>query len=496
MLFAIINYKLRSFFIFLYCILDLRLFTMPSPTADGGAVEYEADYSSNPGHDASYWRQAIIDYVELAKYHLVQYVYKYTENYETKEFSADAVTGLEADNPTIIWAEDLSVNYTPNEGYTNIGPKFTISPPMVDGYVVNEINVRAEGENNYNVERMSDENEKYYPTYRFYANGAQDYSWTFDHKKYGSETDPIIVEINYYKGTTLTLNAMSGTVDGRSVSRYGYYYKTSSGSRYSYDFTLSDHMPTREDLEFGGWYADPAYSELVAPAGSSYTMNSSLRNYMSEQDDGNVTLYAAWLKDGEIVHTHSMTAVSAKVATCDKAGNNAYYYCSGCNKAFKDKDGNQETTVAAEIIPATGNHTSDKGTVTKKATPTATGTKVYKCTVCGQTIKTQTIAKTAKYKNPLTAKAKNPTVKYSKLKKKNQTIALKNAMTVSKAQGTVTYKKSNGNKKITINKKTGKITVKKGLKKGTYKVKIKVTATGNATYKSGSKTVTITIKVK
>lgn len=102
----------------------------------------------------------------------------------------------------------------------------------------------------------------------------------------------------------------------------------------------------------------------------------------------------------------------------------------------------------------------------------------------------------AKKANTLTVKAKKPTVKYSKLKKKNQTVARKKAITVSNAQGTVTYAKSSGNKKITINKKTGKITVKKGLKKGTYKVKIKVKAAGNASYKAATKTVTVTIKVK
>lgn len=40
-------------------------------------------------------------------------------------------------------------------------------------------------------------------------------------------------------------------------------------------------------------------------------------------------------------------------------------------------------------------HKSDSGTVTKKATCTATGTKIYKCTLCKATIKTETIAKVA-----------------------------------------------------------------------------------------------------
>ena len=98
--------------------------------------------------------------------------------------------------------------------------------------------------------------------------------------------------------------------------------------------------------------------------------------------------------------------------------------------------------------------------------------------------------------NPMTVKAKTKTVKYSDVKKKNVTVTKSDAMTVSKAQGTVTYSKSSGDSKITIDKKTGKITVKKGLKNGTYKVKIKVKAAGNTNYKSLTKTVTVTIKVK
>ena len=68
-------------------------------------------------------------------------------------------------------------------------------------------------------------------------------------------------------------------------------------------------------------------------------------------------------------------------------------------------------------------------------------------------------------------------------------------MTVSKAQGKVTFQKAKGNKKITV-AKNGKITVKKGLKKGTYKVKIKVKAAGNSAYNAKAITVTVTIKVK
>jgi len=100
--------------------------------------------------------------------------------------------------------------------------------------------------------------------------------------------------------------------------------------------------------------------------------------------------------------------------------------------------------------------------------------------------------------NPLKVKAKTVKVKFSKLKKKAQKLKVTKVVKFTKkGQGTLTYKKVKGNKKITINKKTGKVTIKKGLKKGTYKVKVKIKANGNANYKASAfKTITFKIKIK
>ena len=99
--------------------------------------------------------------------------------------------------------------------------------------------------------------------------------------------------------------------------------------------------------------------------------------------------------------------------------------------------------------------------------------------------------------NPLTVKGKTAKVKYSKLRKKTRTVSVSKILTTTKGTGSLRYVKLSGKKKITINKTTGKVTVKKKLKKGTYKIKVKVMSTGNASYKeSGWKTVTFKIKVK
>ena len=100
--------------------------------------------------------------------------------------------------------------------------------------------------------------------------------------------------------------------------------------------------------------------------------------------------------------------------------------------------------------------------------------------------------------NTLNVKGKTAIIKYKKLKKKARTLSVTKVIkTTNKGQGRLSYKKASGNKKITINKTTGKVTVKKGLKKGTYKMKVKVMAAGNADYKASVwKTVTFKVKIK
>lgn len=107
--------------------------------------------------------------------------------------------------------------------------------------------------------------------------------------------------------------------------------------------------------------------------------------------------------------------------------------------------------------------------------------------------------------NPLAVSGKTAKVKYSKLKKKAQTldvtkiINITNQINDSKTYTISSAKKGKKSfkKYFKIDTATGKVTVKKKLKKGTYKVTAKVTAAGNANYNaSDMKTVTFKVKVK
>lgn len=105
-----------------------------------------------------------------------------------------------------------------------------------------------------------------------------------------------------------------------------------------------------------------------------------------------------------------------------------------------------------------------------------------------------------KFYNTLTVKVAAKAVKRSVLKKKSVSVK---PVSIKKAKGKVTVAKVKSGtsskiyKKITVNKKTGAVKLKKGTyKKGTYKIKIKVKAAGNSDYKASTKTITTKIKVK
>ena len=183
-------------------------------------------------------------------------------------------------------------------------------------------------------------------------------------------------------------------------------------------------------------------------------------------------------------HDHiPQVSVPGIPATCTKDGKTAEEKCSVCG----------EILTAQEPIPALG-HNWGNWTTKKAATTTAEGKETRTCSRCGAK-ETRSVPKLPKKANPITVKSKSPSV--SKTAKKAQTIKASDAFTIKNAQGTVTFKKKSGSSgKLSINSKTGLITVKKGTEKGTYKIVVAVTAAGNKQYKAGTKTVTVKVKVK
>lgn len=140
-------------------------------------------------------------------------------------------------------------------------------------------------------------------------------------------------------------------------------------------------------------------------------------------------------------------------------------------------------------------------TVVKKATATAMGQTKYTANFKNSAFKQQTVTKTdIKINQPMVvaskATSKKPAiVKFAKLRNKNQAVAAKYVYKISNAQGKVSCKKLSGNAYITV-ASNGNIVIKKGLKKGLYSVKVRVTAAGGTKYKAGYKDVLVYVQVK
>ena len=74
-------------------------------------------------------------------------------------------------------------------------------------------------------------------------------------------------------------------------------------------------------------------------------------------------------------HTHHMTPVAAKDATCTEDGNKAYYVCSGCGKWYEDATGNVEIVDHNSVVIDHPGHDWKEATCTDPKT----------CSRCGDT---------------------------------------------------------------------------------------------------------------
>ncbi|WP_155829210.1 hypothetical protein [Butyrivibrio sp. AD3002] len=105
--------------------------------------------------------------------------------------------------------------------------------------------------------------------------------------------------------------------------------------------------------------------------------------------------------------------------------------------------------------------------------------------------------KIKKAPNPIAIKThKNYKVKYSKIKKSSLVVPYGKLFRASKAIGKKRYFIVKGSNVASVDKSTGKVTIKKGVKKGTYDITVKVTAQGDRNHEKGVVTGTFRITVK
>ena len=138
-----------------------------------------------------------------------------------------------------------------------------------------------------------------------------------------------------------------------------------------------------------------------------------------------------------VPHTHNLTLVAAKAATCTEGGKEAYYKCEGCGKFYEDVLGTKEITGLASWGNIAKIAHTTKQTVTK-ATPTANGEIVNYCSVCKKTLSTTVIPNASSIKLKATSLTYNGKVRTPKVIVKDETgkTLVKNTdYTVSYAKG-------------------------------------------------------------
>ena len=184
-----------------------------------------------------------------------------------------------------------------------------------------------------------------------------------------------------------------------------------------------------------------------------------------------------------VPHTHNLTLVAAKAATCTEGGKEAYYKCEGCGKFYEDVLGTKEITDLASWGNIAKIAHTTKRTVTK-ATPTANGKIVNYCSVCKKTLSTTVIPKASSIKLKATSLTYNGKVRTPKVIVKDRT----GKTLVKNTDYTVSYAKGR--------KYVGKYAVKitfKGKYSGTKTLyfTIKPKATSISSLKAGSKKFTV-----
>ena len=285
-------------------------------SGNSGGSSWADSGPDKDGFATDVWPVGSIRYVQLPKYHPIEYRYRCNgQDIPAADLATMKFYNDQPANPEVIWAEDLSSNFIPYETamrydeWTKFraGNVFTFSRPYIEGYYYTDMQIGTHGDNFWCWEPTNAGDAQTY-TARFRYNGDTDFNWTFTNKKEGDEADPIVVYVNYVRdGTypsTLTVNANGGTIDGQPERMFNFYYS------YDYDhaFDPAAHTPTRDGYVFDGWYADAACTKIVSPAADNGVdvdgsklyesdVRSNLRSYgRTLRDNGSYhfCLYAKW----------------------------------------------------------------------------------------------------------------------------------------------------------------------------------------------------------
>lgn len=301
----------------------------------------------------------------------------------------------------------------------------------------------------------------------------------------------------YYYKTGYDVNKYGEPSGDKALVNVESWQQYTDGTRFSDDFG-TDYpndvsFPLCLEALQGGEDSNYIPMQVFVPVMEAITAGSGTQNVYLKLDYSTLTKTTADDKDFAEQETiarptptpaekKSQTVKAAHTSYSKKYGDKAFSLGAKASTALSFKTSNSKVATVNKYGKVT-----IKGVGTAKITVTAKETDTYR-----KAVKTITV-KVVKGTPTVTAKVTSKTLKYTSVKKSTQSFSLGAAVN---SKGTLSYKKTYGTSAITVNSKTGKIYVKKGLKKGTYRVKIQIKAAARGYYNAGSKTVTVTVKVK
>ncbi len=144
----------------------------------------------------------------------------------------------------------------------------------------------------------------------------------------------------------------------------------------SVDFTTTSNTSNLEGHYIKGSWAELKADATVFAAVSAYATEAP--SYWKVDADTGMVYFGVTAIANAVPHTHSLTKVDAKAATCTETGNVEYYKCS-CGKYFSDAAGTAEITDKTSVVLAidAANHTGAAQYVHIEGTETHK--QVYDC---------------------------------------------------------------------------------------------------------------------
>ena len=365
------------------------------------------------------------------------------------------------------WADCYSGNYSIKLNFTSANESFTETSSENDNTLFNansiSVNAKYDGQ-------IADNDEKDFYRFTLPSSGRIDLIATAEMREinyhiYDSEGNSLFFIRPWWNSTTQLIS----TDDYIDLTKGTYYFVVEKVGVYTgnYSFKLNFTSANESFTETGSG------NDNLLSSANSIVLNKQYYGQLADNDEKD--FYKFTLK--------SAAQVSLKVMAGMR-----YISYSIYNKSGNRLDGGW----------AYWNDTSKKIDISKEIQLTAGTYYIVFERYNGRTGPYNFKLKTS---SDSTAKKKTPTIKVSKktavyqatkVKRSSQSFKIGAKVT---GNGKITYKKLSGSSKLTVGR-DGKVTIRKGTKKGTYKAVVQIKAATSSQYKAKTTKITVVVKVK